>query len=283
MEKTVHLVDLDETLIRVDVQPWIIKKTEPNVPIIRLSISDRKLIESEFFKKDDLLIKYSGKEYWISQQMKDLLDKKAGREVKLTDYGVSYAEWFDPDLIKEQTKNAEFLINNVSILKNTTEDVMIVSDRANLDLHSDLIDYVKTELNNINVAVKNVYFISKNNLKTYIDDSTYDKIVLILEKMIGYKIIDGVFTDIKTDQYNKVSFYDNDRNICSEAKNIQTFLNTFYFKSEDKIKNLVLEHIKSNMPFLKIFQITNNEFNPYLIESVILAKPYRINKFNFFK
>lgn len=283
MEKTVHLVDLDETLIRVDVQPWIIKKTEPNIPIIRLNISDKKLIESELFKKDDLLIKYSGKEYWISQQMKDLLDKKAGREVKLTDYGVSYAEWFDPDLIKEQTKNAEFLINNVSILKNTTEDVMIVSDRANLDLHSDLIDYVKTELNNINVDVKNVYFVSKNNLKTYIDDSAYDKITLILEKMIGYKIIDGTFTDIKVDQYNKVHFYDDDRKVCSEAKSIQTFLNTIYFKSDDKVKNLVLEHIKTNMPFLKLHQITNNEFNPYIIDTVKLVKPYRINKFNFFK
>src|SRR6056297_3527412 len=119
MEKLLHILDLDQTIINVDVEPWIIKKIEPNAPIIRLKPGERKLIESGTFRGDDNLISYCGREYWLSNGMYERLEKKTKPEVDLADYGVSYAEFIDPELVAEQANNFKLNVDNLEHLFNT--------------------------------------------------------------------------------------------------------------------------------------------------------------------
>ena len=94
MEKLIHILDLDNTTVKIDVEPWIIDKTVPNEPIIRLRPGQRKLIEAGTFRGDDHLISYCGKEYWLSNEMYEELERKTKKEVDLVGYGISYAEFF---------------------------------------------------------------------------------------------------------------------------------------------------------------------------------------------
>jgi len=283
MEKLLHILDLDQTIINVDVEPWIIKKIEPNVPIIRLKPGERKLIESGTFRGDDNLISYCGREYWLSNGMYERLEKKTKPEVDLADYGVSYAEFIDPELVAEQANKFKLNVDNLEHLFNTKDDVIIMSERSDLDLHEELIQCVRDEVTKYNIDIKNVYMLSNNNLRTYTEDIDLKKLILLIEKLIGFKIEDEKFTNIEVDQYNKVHVYDNSRKSFDEMKTIQETLNKIYFDSNDEMKAKVMNKIVSSRPFIKIHQMTGNEFNKFNIEKVVLERPSRIHRFNYFK
>jgi len=283
MERLIHILDLDNTAITVDVEPWIINKTEPNEPIIRLRPGQRKLIEAGTFRGENNPISYSGKEYWISNEMYEELERKTKKEVDLGGYGISYAEFFDPDQIAEQANRVKVCTDNIEHLKNTDDDVIIVSERSDLELHSVLLDVVREKLGEYNIDIKNVYLLSKNNLKTDIIDIPLEKTLLVIEKMTGYKIVDGKFTNVPVEQYNKVHIYDNSRKVYDELCTTQETFNKIYYNSDENIKAVILNKVLSVKPFLKIHQVTANEFNRFKVEHIILKRPTRIYKFNFFK
>jgi hypothetical protein len=283
MERLLHILDLDQTTVKVDVEPWIIKKTEPNVPIIRLRPGQRKLIESGTFRGDDHLISYCGREYWLSDSMYKELEKKTKKDVDLGDYGVSYAEFIDPELVAEQANKIKICRENLEHLFNTKDDVIIVSERSDLELHSDLIQSVRNSLAEFNITIQNVYMLSNNNLRTYTEDVCLKKLTLVIEKLVGFKIEGEKFTNVPVEQYNKVHVYDDDRKTFDEMKTIQETLNKIYFNSDDDMKGIVMNKILSFKPFVKMHHITGNEFNKFNIEKVILERPSRIHKFNYFK
>jgi len=283
MEKLIHILELDNTAITVDVEPWIIKKTKPNVPIIRLRPGQRKLLEAGTFRGDDNLISYSGKEYWLSNELYKELERKTKKGVDLGLFGLSYAEFFDPDQVAEQANRVKICTDNIEHLKNTKDDVVIVSDRSNLELHSDLLEVVREKFGEYNIDIMNVYMLSKNNLKTDNEDVPYQKALLTIEKMVGYKIVDSKFTNVPVDQYNKVYIYDDSRKVFDELNTIQETFNKIYYNSDENIKPVVLNKVLSVKPFVKIHQVTGNEFNRFKTDTIMLTRPTRIYKFNFFK
>ena len=283
MEKLLNILNLDDTTIKVDVEPWIIKKSEPNIPILRLKSGEKSLIETDTFKGDNNMISYNGKKYWISDNMLEELERLSRKEINLNDYGFSYAEYIDPELVEKQSEKFKIQIENINHLFNSNDDTIIISDRHDSDLHKDLIENVKIELSKYNLEVKNTYLISDSNLETYTEDIPLKKLILVLEKLIGYKIQNNQFLNIPTDQYNKIHFYDNDRKSYTELKTIQETLNKIYFNSSEEMKNIVMEKILNVKPFVKFHHITGNEFNKFDIEKFIIQRPSRLHRFNFFK
>jgi len=283
MEKTLHILELDHTTIKVDIEPWIILKTNPSEPILRLKSGQKKLIESDFYKGDDKLISYSGENYWISLDMYEFLERKTKKDIDLNLFGVSYAEYIDPLLISNQADNFEVCLSTIEHLKNTNDNVIIVSERSDLELHSDLIDNVRKKLIEYNIVIDNFYLLSDSNLQRDLEDISFKKSLLVLEKMTGYKIIDNKFSLNVLDQFNKVYYYDDNRLVFDEMLTIQETFNTIYYNSDNNIKEIILNKVLSNKPFLKIHQITGNEMNLFKTNSIQLNRPSRIHKFNFFK
>lgn len=283
MEKLIHILDLDGCVINVDIEPWIILKEKPNEPILRLRAGERKLLESNVFKGDNNLITYSGKNYWISNIMYETLEKKTKVGIDISSFGVSYAEYFDPLLVSEQADKFKVLISNIEHIKNTNDDVIIMSERSGLELHSNLIDSVRTELSNLNIIASNFYLLSDNNINTNLEDIALSKSLLALEKMIGYKISDSKFTNIEIDQYNKVHIYDDSREVYEELKTLQETFNKVYYNSDDNMKSIIMDMVLKNKPFIKIHLITGNDFNRFKTNTIILNRPTRLHKFNFFK
>lgn len=283
MERLIHILDLENTIVNLDFQPWIIKKTEPNIPIIRFTAGQRKLIESGTFRGEDYSIKHNGREFWISERIYRELEKKTKKDVDLVDYGISYAEFIDPDLINEISNKLDFRLDNIDHLKNTKDDVIIVSERSDLELHEILIQNVRNKLVEFNINVNNFYMLASSNLKNSIDDIPLKKELLVIEKLIGYKIEDEKFTNVNVEQYNKVYFYDDDRLVFEEMKTLQETFNKIYFNSNEEMKGVIMEKVIKSKPFAKIHLITGNEFNKFIVSNITLERPSRIHKFNFFK
>jgi hypothetical protein len=283
MEKLIHILNLDNTTITVDIEPWIINKLKPNEPIIRLKPGQRKLLEAGTFKGDEHQISYSGREYWLSNELYEELERKTKKDVDLAGYGVSYAEFFNPEQVAEQANRVKICSDNIEHLKNTEDDVIIVSERSDLDLHSELLDTVREKLGEYNIDIMNIYMLAKNNLKTNIVDVSYEKALLVIEKMTGFKIVDGKFTNIPVDQYNKIFIYDDNRVVFDELNTIQETFNKIYYNTNENIKPVILNIILGNKPFVKIHQVTSNEFNKFKTDTIMMKRPTRIYKFNFFK
>lgn len=283
MEKLINIINLDNTIAEIDVEPWIILKNKPNEFIIRLKKGERSLIESGVFRNDDILIDFNGKKYWISNDMYSDIERKTKKDINLADLGISYAEFFDEELVSEQSKKITLISDVVDNLKNTNDKTIIVSNRSDLDLHSDLIGELRNKLKEYNIIIDNIYFLSKNNTQTYLEDFPLKKSLLVLEKMVGYKIIDNKFSNIQVDQYNKVNYYDNDRETIEELKTLQETFNKIYYNSEDNIKSIIIHKVLNSKPFIKTFYSTGNDFNKFENNSLILNRPTRIHKFNFFK
>ena len=66
-----HFFDIN-SLITSNGQVWLVSKTKPNFPIVKILPSDFNLIKSGVFKKFEQKINVSGVDYWLP---KDLADK----------------------------------------------------------------------------------------------------------------------------------------------------------------------------------------------------------------
>ncbi len=76
MSKKIEWFDLDGTLWRCDAKWWIIDKTKPDVPLLRISQEEGYLYSSGFYLKDDHRIFYNGMEAWLSNDIFDNLSRQ---------------------------------------------------------------------------------------------------------------------------------------------------------------------------------------------------------------
>jgi hypothetical protein len=66
---TAHFFDIN-SVIQSHAEVWIVSKSEPNKPILKVSQSDFNLIKKGIFKKHEQQIKINGQSYWIDEQTK---------------------------------------------------------------------------------------------------------------------------------------------------------------------------------------------------------------------
>ena len=81
-----HFFDLD-TILVTNAKVWIVDKTIPNIPILKINQSEFNLIKSGVFKHQGNKINFAGHEYCLPT---DLFEKL---KIKAKNYSNQYRMW----------------------------------------------------------------------------------------------------------------------------------------------------------------------------------------------
>jgi hypothetical protein len=276
-----HFFDLD-VILSTNSKVWLIDKTKPNVPIMKISESDFNLIKNGIYKSQGNSIDFGGHTYWIPTEMFETLKVKAKNyRADISNLAFSMQEFMNKELIE----NLEYTINleNILHLKNTDDDIYVICSRNNKTNYELMISKIEDKLKDNGLFVKKFYYISETFYNRSSDDISHKKVRLLLQHIVGLKTESDKFTDEKLDQYDELFYYDDEENTIKLAKESNRFLTILLSNTDTDIKERVKEELKSKSHTLYVNYFTGNKVNRFVSTKVDIQFSNLITVFESFK
>lgn len=276
-----HFFDID-TLITLDNQPWIVSKDNPNIPIMKISQSDFNLSKNGIYKSHGNKIELNGKVFWLSNELMNKLKIKAkNSKVDLSRLAISMQEFLNKELIT----NLDFKLNMDVILpvKNTDDDIYIICSRNSKRNYECIIEKLEDKLKENGLVVKNYYFISETFYNRNSDETSYKKIRLLLQHLVGYKTDGNKFIDEELERYNEIQYYDDDIESISLISQSNKIFQMFLSKTDSVVKTKIKDSIKSGENIIVTNQLTSNTRNKFITNKVIVEYSNLIKAFESFR
>jgi len=270
MNKKIAFFDLDGTLWNNGNEIWIIDKEHPSKPVMVLNPIEFALIKKGHYVKDDIVLDYNGQRYYISEELSKRLQKKSRTE-NMERFGISLMPLVSRELLNKS--KIEFLLKNIEHLRfNKHIDIGILTARSNQRTNSDILNKLRLELQNIGINIDKIYFVGEdvNKGQNYIN-----KINVLIEHLVGFKIKNGRFVSLKQDWYKTVDFYDDDTQNIHYANDIQKFFDEILRKTDDEIFHIITQRLEVEKLTLNNYLVTSNDLNKFVESSVVLQKPVR--------
>lgn len=238
-----HFFDI-ETILVMDSKVWIVDKTNPKVPIIKISRADFNLIKSGIYKSQNNSIYFGGSTYWVPEKLMNTLKIKCKNlKVDVTNLIFSMQEYMNPDVI--ESLDYDINIENLSHLKNTTDDIYFICSKNTKNNYEKIIKKIEEKLEKIGLLVKKYYFISDTFYNRDLDEVAHKKVRLLLQHLIGIKTDGDRFTEEELQKYDEVAFYEDDENTIGLAVDCNKLLQLIIDNSESSIKSKVKDLLKS--------------------------------------
>jgi len=264
INKEISWVDLDHTLILTDAKWWILDKNNPDQPLLKISQYEGSLIRGGFHKNDDLPIYYNGVKGYLSKQIWEKIQKQ--KKLTLEDIGVSYREYSDETLINEHLTNCIFYIDRFKSLKD--HDIRILTARGNKDGHQGLITLLDEKMSQAGLKLNESIFVNDPKQIQFGTNSAEKKLLVIIEKIVGYKILDSEFCHVVTDSYNISNFFDDEDINISTCKDINKFIRFLLSNTEQWLQEKIRLDLNNRKPILRTHLINSNEMNPFYTEEI---------------
>ena len=276
-----HFFDLDSILI-INAKVWIIDKTIPNIPLLKISQSDFNLIRSGIYKSQGNSINFGGHTYWLPTNLFEKLKIKAkNHRTDISNIAFSMQEFMNKELIE----NLDYDINyeNLQHLKNTDDDIYIICSKNTKKNHELMISKIEDKLKENGLFIKKYYHISETFYNRNDDDVSHKKVRLLLQHLVGYKTESDKFIDDKIEKYQEVYYYDDESNSINLSINCNKLLMLILSNTESKLKDLIKQDIKQLEPVLIVNKITGNKVNKYVTTKVVIQFSNLIKVFESFK
>ena len=265
-----------ETLVKLDQYCWIVDKQNPNIPIMKISQSDFKLIKSGIYKKQGNKVEFNGYEFWLPDDMSNKLKVKLKiTKSSLGNIGISMQEFLNKDIINDI--KPKFLLDNILHLKNKNDDIYIITSKQTKKTYQDVLEKLSEKLSEEGIKIKNLYYLSENFYNQKDDDIKYKKIKLLLQHLIGYRTEVDKFIDDEITQYDTIYYYDDKYDTLKMIDDTNPILKMIIDNTEDGLKSVVKEDLKQNTPILIVNQVSNNSVNK------VQTKKLSIEYLNFIK
>jgi len=285
----IHIFDLDSTLWETNSYVWVINKENPSKPIVKISQQEMELINTGIYKKDNILIDYNDKRYFISKDLHNKIQKK--RRIPIDKLGLSFTEFTTKNKIDES--DLKFITHNIIHLSHKSHSIILLTGRSNRSLHESLLNKLRLELKKLGIDIYKIYFINDaTTYNRYVNETAENKTRILLEHLIGLKINDDRFIAIKQDPFETIHFYDDDLNNMNYANNIQAYLEDVTRNTtNDELFEMVIDRIRDKNLILKNHLVSNNLTNRFKTTEVKLVLPTKypikiseshIKKFNQF-
>jgi len=256
-----------DTLIQLEQFCWIVSKNNPNVPILKITQSDFKLIKSGIYKSQGNKIEFNGNVYWLPTELSNKLKVKLKlNDLSFENLAISMQEFLNKDIIDEI--KPKFLIENIIHLKNTNEDIYVICSRQTKRSYEGIVKKLEEKLAEEGILIKNFYYISETFYNQTDDDIKYKKIKLLLQHLIGYKTENDKFIDEELSQYNTINFYDDTYYTLKIADEVNPAFKIILDKTEDGLKSVIKEDLSDNRPCLVVNQISTNQVNKKITKKV---------------
>jgi hypothetical protein len=275
-----HFFDID-TLIQVNSKVWIVSKTNPNKPLLKIDQSEYNLIKNGIYRKFDKSLYINGVKYWLTEDILDKIKLKCKlNNLDISKLSFSLQEYNNKDIID----NLEYKIlsHNFKHLKNKTDDIIVMCSKNNKQNYETIIKKLEDTLLKEGLKIKKYYYISETFLHRDKDDIAYKKIRLFLQHLIGLKTDGDKFTDIILTKYDIIYYYDEDINSLSKAINVNSILSGFLDRSEDPVKLNIKKILNNGDTKLVVREITNNKMNIFNEKSINIKYNYVVRTFESF-
>lgn len=274
-----HFFDI-ETVLVMDSKVWIVDKTNPKVPIIKISKSEFNLIKNGIFKGQNNSIYFGGSTYWIPEELMNIIKIKCKNlKIDITNLIFSMQEYMNPDVI--ETLDYDINIENLIHLKNTTDDIYFICSKNTKSNYEKIIKKIEEKLENIGLSVKKYYFISETFYNRDLDEVVHKKVRLILQHLIGMKTEGDKFIEEELKKYDEIEFYEDDDNTISLAIDCNKLLQLIIDNSESVIKSKIKDLLKSET-VLYVNQVSPNKVKRFSKTKVLVEYHNLIKTFERF-
>ena len=276
-----HFFDID-VILSTNSQVWIVDKTIPNIPIMKISKSDFNLIKRGIYKSQGNSINFGGHTYWLTTEMMETLKiKSKNHRADVSNLAFSMQEFMNKELIE----NLEYTINieNVLHLKNTDDDIYVICSKNNRKNYELMISKIEDKLKENGLIIKKFYYISETFYNRNSDDISHKKVRLLLQHLIGLKTEGDKFTDEKLEQYDEISYYDDEETSTQLACDSNKLLMVLLSNTESSLKDIIKDDLKSTPHNLFVNYITGNKVNRFVTTKVLIQSSNLIKTFESFK
>lgn len=267
--KNIHWYDLDGVLWQTDAKWWIVDKMSPSKPIIKISQYEGSLILSGHYRSDNIFVSYNGHEGYLSKEM--FLKIQSKKNISKEDIGFNWREFTDSKIIEKQAEYIIFNIKYISHLKDTEDDVKLLTARGNKDAHDILLNKLNGELSGLNILISDSIFINDIKFLNITGSTSVKKTMCILQSMVGYEIHDDKFVPISVEKYDCSYFYDDEDKNIEQCKLMNTHLLKLLENTMPSLRSEILEDVRMRQPKLIINLVTTNEENMFITNEVIIT------------
>ena len=276
-----HFIELD-IILKTESKPWIVDKQNPNIPIMKMDISEFNLFKSGVYKSQGNKISFNGKVFWLSNEFMNKLKVKSKKyKVDISNLGVSMQEFLNPEVIE----NIKFDID-ISLFRpiiNTNDDIYIICSKNTKSNFEKQISKLEEKLEEIGLKIKKYYYISETFYNKDDDEISYLKSKLVLQHLLGLKTDGDKLSNEEVESYNQITFYEDNLKSIQMCRDINNILENLLLKTEKEIKLLVKDKIKNDNNLLLIKEFTHNKANRFKEYNVQLEYSNIIKSFENFK
>jgi len=276
-----HFFDLD-VILKVSSKVWIVDKTRPNIPIMKISESDFNMIKSGIYRNQGNSIYFGGNTYWVPKDMYENIKIKAKNyRADVSNLAFSMQEFMNKELIE----NLDYDINleNILHLKNTNDDIYFICSKNNKKNYELMISKIEDKLKDNGLVIKRFYYISETFYNRNSDDISHKKVRLLLQHIIGLKTDGDKFTEENIEKYDELFYYDDEDSSIKLSKDSNKVLSFLLSNTEDSLKSLIKEDINSNNRVIYVNFVTNNKVNKFITTKVDIKFSNLITVFESFK
>lgn len=272
--------DLD-TLVETNSKVWLVDKTQPNIPIVKISKSDYNLVKKGLFRKIENKLLIGDEEYFFPE---DLLNKIKisckTTKTDITNLRFSMQEFINKELIE----NLEYRVNleNILHLKNKTDDIYIVCSKNTKKNYEKFILKLEEKLEENGIKIKDYYFISETFYNRDEDKINHKKARLLLQHIVGYKTDVDKFTEREIKEYDEINFYDDELTTIDMCKTSINILQFILSNTEKNLSDRIKQKLKEKDKFFQLNLVTPNRVNRFIKTTLILKLPNLFKTFESF-
>ena len=141
--KEIAFFDLDNTLWYIKSNAWVILKNMPSKPLMKIGNLEFTLIQNGLYIPDNNVIEFNNEKYFISNDFVERLERlKPG--IRLKDVGISYAEFFDEEILNKG--EVQLLLNNIKHLIGKGVELGLLTARTDRKKHAGLLNKLRIKL-----------------------------------------------------------------------------------------------------------------------------------------
>lgn len=267
-----HFFDID-ILLKFNSQPWIIDRSNPTVPIMKISQSDFNVYQSGIFRKQGNKLEFNDKVFWLPTTFWEKLKVKAKiHHADVSNLAISLQEYMNKELIDQL--DFDLNMDMFKPIINSGEDIYIICSRNTKTNYQSGIEKLQEKMKEIGLSVKAFYYVSEIFFNKNDDSITFKKTRLVMQHLIGMKTDGLLFTDEQITQYSDIFYYDNDFETIKQMTDINNMIQMVLSKTENAIiKDKVEEIVKQKTCRLHLNYWTGNQVNKFKSEKIDIKLP----------
>jgi hypothetical protein len=263
-----HFFDID-VLVEVNSKVWVISKTNPSIPIIKISKHEFNLIKRGIYKKYKQNLSIGSESYWLSEDLMNSLKVRCKNlRCDITDLSFSMQEFMNPEVID----NLDFkvMVEHFQQLKNTKDDIYVICSKNTEKNYKKVVDKLIEKMADFGLVIKDFYYLSETFYNRDKDNISHTKVKLLLQHLVGYKSDNDKFIDEEITQYDRIYFYDDESSVISLANDCNKLFDFLVSNTEDVIKSNIKDIVREDDKIIIVNKVTNNKVNPFITKEVLV-------------